>query len=71
MWQLGLGEAFAVSALHGRGGDLLDAILAAIPRRHERRMSWSVVRVGSPSWANPMSGSQACSTRSPVQCGRR
>ena len=32
MWQLGLGEPFAVSALHGRGsGDLLDAILAAIP----------------------------------------
>ena len=32
MWQLGLGEPFAVSALHGRGsGDLLDAILASIP----------------------------------------
>jgi GTP-binding protein len=32
MWQLGLGEPFPVSALHGRGsGDLLDAILAAIP----------------------------------------
>jgi GTP-binding protein len=32
MWNLGLGEPYAVSALHGRGsGDLLDAILAAIP----------------------------------------
>ncbi|HET8915457.1 MAG TPA: ribosome biogenesis GTPase Der, partial [Propionibacteriaceae bacterium] len=32
MWQLGLGEPFPVSALHGRGsGDLLDAILAVIP----------------------------------------
>ncbi len=32
MWQLGLGEPFPVSALHGRGsGDLLDAIMAAIP----------------------------------------
>jgi GTP-binding protein len=32
LWQLGLGEPFPVSALHGRGsGDLLDAILAAIP----------------------------------------
>jgi GTP-binding protein len=33
MWQLGLGEPFPVSALHGRGsGDLLDAILEAIPK---------------------------------------
>jgi GTPase len=32
LWNLGLGEPFAVSALHGRGsGDLLDAILAALP----------------------------------------
>ena len=32
LWQLGLGEPMTVSALHGRGsGDLLDAILAAIP----------------------------------------
>jgi GTP-binding protein len=32
MWNLGLGEPYAVSALHGRGsGDLLDAILAALP----------------------------------------
>jgi GTP-binding protein len=32
LWSLGLGEPFGVSALHGRGsGDLLDAILAALP----------------------------------------
>jgi GTPase len=34
LWQLGLGEPLPVSALHGRGsGDLLDAILAALPER--------------------------------------
>jgi GTP-binding protein len=32
LWRLGLGEPLAVSGLHGRGsGDLLDAILAALP----------------------------------------
>lgn len=32
LWSLGLGEPYPVSALHGRGsGDLLDAIVAAIP----------------------------------------
>ncbi|GID94563.1 ribosome biogenesis GTPase Der [Amorphoplanes digitatis] len=32
LWSLGLGEPFPISALHGRGsGDLLDAILAAVP----------------------------------------
>jgi GTP-binding protein len=32
LWNLGLGEPIPVSALHGRGsGDLLDAILAALP----------------------------------------
>ncbi len=32
LWQLGLGEPLPVSALHGRGsGDLLDAVLAALP----------------------------------------
>ncbi len=32
LWSLGLGEPHAISALHGRGtGDLLDAILAALP----------------------------------------
>ena len=33
LWALGLGEPFAVSALHGRGsGELLDAIIAALPK---------------------------------------
>ena len=32
MWNLGLGEPFPVSAMHGRGtGDLLDAVLQALP----------------------------------------
>jgi GTP-binding protein len=32
LWSMGLGEPYAVSALHGRGsGDLLDAILEALP----------------------------------------
>ena len=32
LWSLGLGEPYAVSALHGRGsGDLLDAVLSALP----------------------------------------
>jgi GTP-binding protein len=32
LWNLGLGEPFAVSALHGRGsGDLLDAVLDVLP----------------------------------------
>jgi GTP-binding protein len=32
LWNLGLGEPFAVSALHGRGsGDMLDAILSVLP----------------------------------------
>ncbi|MGI8680663.1 MAG: ribosome biogenesis GTPase Der [Mycobacteriales bacterium] len=32
LWSLGLGEPWAVSAVHGRGsGDLLDAILEALP----------------------------------------
>ena len=33
LWNLGLGEPWPVSALHGRGsGDMLDAILAALPQ---------------------------------------
>ncbi len=34
LWNLGVGEPFPVSALHGRGsGDLLDAVVAALPER--------------------------------------
>ena len=36
LWGLGLGEPYPISALHGRGtGDLLDAVLAALPERSE------------------------------------
>ena len=34
LWSLGLGEPFAVSALHGRGsGDLLDVVLSKFPEK--------------------------------------
>ncbi len=36
LWNLGLGEPFPVSALHGRGsGDMLDAVLTALPEAPE------------------------------------
>jgi GTP-binding protein len=45
LWNLGLGEPCPVSALHGRGsGDLLDAILAALPDTPEE----SFAQVGGP-----------------------
>ncbi len=38
LWNLGLGEPYAVSALHGRGsGDMLDAVLAALPEAPPER----------------------------------
>lgn len=38
LWNLGLGEPHVVSALHGRGsGDLLDAVLAALPETPPER----------------------------------
>ncbi len=38
LWSLGLGEPYAVSALHGRGsGDLLDAVLAVLPEEGSGR----------------------------------
>ena len=45
LWNLGLGEPYPVSALHGRGsGDLLDAVLAALPEAPEE----SFKEVGGP-----------------------
>lgn len=39
MWNLGLGEPYPVSAMHGRGsGDLLDALLAALPVAPSERL---------------------------------
>ncbi|MGN6599962.1 MAG: ribosome biogenesis GTPase Der [Actinomycetes bacterium] len=43
LWSLGLGEPYAVSALHGRGsGDLLDAILDALPETPAERIGTPV-----------------------------
>ncbi len=45
LWNLGLGEPFPISALHGRGtGDMLDAILEALPEAPEQ----SFGEVGGP-----------------------
>ena len=45
LWNLGLGEPFPVSALHGRGsGDMLDACLAALPELPEQQFG----EVGGP-----------------------
>ncbi len=45
LWNLGLGEPFPISALHGRGsGDLLDAVLAALPDPPPERLA----EVGGP-----------------------
>src|SRR5688572_14704712 len=45
LWNLGLGEPYPVSAIHGRGsGDLLDAVLAALPEPPEE----SFAEVGGP-----------------------
>jgi len=36
LWSLGLGQPYAISAMHGRGvGDLLDEVVAALPEVHE------------------------------------
>ncbi|HET7194106.1 MAG TPA: ribosome biogenesis GTPase Der [Nocardioides sp.] len=45
LWNLGLGEPYPVSALHGRGsGDLLDAVLDALPEPPPERLG----EVGGP-----------------------
>ena len=46
LWSLGLGEPYPVSALHGRGsGDLLDALVAALPERVEASVEGGPHRV--------------------------
>lgn len=43
LWNLGLGEPYPVSALHGRGsGDMLDAILAALPETPQETIGHEV-----------------------------
>ena len=55
LWNLGLGEPYPVSALHGRGsGDMLDAILQALPEapdmdEQERGGPRRVAIVGKPN----------------------
>lgn len=53
LWQLGLGEPFPVSALHGRGsGDLLDRVIDMLPKeilKSEVDASRRVVLVGRPN----------------------
>jgi len=61
LWNLGLGEPYPVSALHGRGsGDLLDAILAALPEAPREEFTPPPVPGGSRSSASPTSASRAC-----------
>lgn len=43
LWSLGLGEPHPVSSLHGRGtGDLLDAVLEALPEAPEQRFGTAI-----------------------------
>jgi GTP-binding protein len=70
LWNLGLGEPFPVSALHGRGsGDLLDAVLAALPEPPPERIGADVggprriaivgkPNVGKSSLLNQLAGSE-------------
>ena len=74
LWNLGLGEPFAVSALHGRGsGDMLDAIMAALPEAPPqsfgevggpRRIALvGKPNVGKSSLLNKLAGIGACRRR--------
>ena len=60
LWSLGLGEPYAVSAIHGRGvGDLLDAVVGALPQMSELGSSRGV-RAGWRWWASRMSARAHC-----------
>ncbi|MDR0432289.1 MAG: ribosome biogenesis GTPase Der, partial [Bifidobacteriaceae bacterium] len=82
LWNLGIGQPMAISALHGRGiGDLLDAVVAELPPPQSRPTADAVRRValvgrpnvGKSSLLNRLAGSQravvdslAGTTRDPV-----
>ena len=68
LWSLGLGEPYAISAMHGRGvAELLDAVLAAVPKVSEVMSSGGGPRrvalvgkpnVGKSSLLNKLAGDQ-------------
>ena len=66
LWNLGLGEPFIVSALHGRGsGDLLDAVLAVLPEpppvtEKEYGGPRRIAIVGRPNVGKSSLAQQAC-----------
>ncbi len=72
LWSLGLGQPFPVSALHGRGsGDLLDAILDALPEAPSRAFG----DTGRPAPGGAAGQAERrqvrrCSTGSPARSGR-
>ena len=70
LWNLGLGQPWPVSALHGRGsGDVLDAVLDVLPDdlRATPTPTSVAARVGSPWSAAPTSASPRCSTSWPAR----
>ena len=65
LWSLGLGEPYPVSALHGRGsGDLLDAVLEALPDA-----AASSSRVGAGRAGSRWSASRTSASRAAQQAG--
>lgn len=67
LWSLGLGLPHPVSSLHGRGtGDMLDAVLEALPEAPSRPSAppLPAARAASRSSAARTSASPRCSTRS-------
>lgn len=66
LWSLGLGLPHPVSSLHGRGtGDMLDAVLEALPEAPEQTFGGAApaARAASRSSAARTSASPRCSTR--------